>query len=53
MSVYNNEATVSDSIASIVAQTYADWELLLVDDKSATAVFIYSPIGRGATAASA
>ena len=35
MSVYNNEATVSDSIASIAAQTYADWELLLVDDKSA------------------
>ena len=34
MSVYNNEATVSDSIASIAAQTYADWELLLVDDKS-------------------
>lgn len=34
MSVYNNEATAGDSIASIVAQTYADWELLLVDDKS-------------------
>ena len=39
MSVYNNEATAGDSIASIVAQTYADWELLLVDDKSTDGSF--------------
>ncbi len=34
MSVYNNEATVDASIASIAGQTYADWELILWDDSS-------------------
>jgi glycosyltransferase involved in cell wall biosynthesis len=31
---YNNEDTLLDSIKSIFAQTYEDWELLLVDDGS-------------------
>ncbi len=34
MSVYNNEATVDASIASIVNQTFTDWELILWDDAS-------------------
>ncbi len=34
MSIYNNEATVDASIASIVNQTFTDWELILWDDAS-------------------
>jgi glycosyltransferase involved in cell wall biosynthesis len=34
MSVFNNEATAGESIASIAAQTFSDWELVLVNDAS-------------------
>jgi len=34
MSVYNNEATVDESISSIVNQTETDWELILWNDSS-------------------
>ena len=34
MSIYNNEATVDESISSIVNQTFADWEMILWDDAS-------------------
>ncbi|MFZ5975657.1 MAG: glycosyltransferase [Bacillota bacterium] len=34
MSVYNNAASVDASIRSIVEQTYADWEMVLVNDAS-------------------
>ena len=32
--VYNAERFIRDTIASVQAQTYADWELILVDDVS-------------------
>lgn len=32
--VYNAEAYIADTIRMVVQQTYADWELLLVDDAS-------------------
>ena len=32
--VYNAEKFISDTIKSVVAQTYKDWELILVDDGS-------------------
>ncbi len=31
---YNNEETLADAIRSVFAQTYQDWELILVDDGS-------------------
>lgn len=31
---YNNAATLSDAIRSVFAQTFQDWELLLIDDGS-------------------
>lgn len=31
---YNNEKTLADAIRSVFAQTFEDWELLLVDDGS-------------------
>jgi glycosyltransferase involved in cell wall biosynthesis len=31
---FNNQATLRDAIRSVFAQTYQDWELLLVDDGS-------------------
>jgi glycosyltransferase involved in cell wall biosynthesis len=34
MSVYNEEATIADAIESIIAQTYTDWELIIVNDCS-------------------
>ena len=34
MSVHNNEKTVSDSINSILGQTYKDFEFLIIDDCS-------------------
>ena len=32
--VYNNESTISQSIESVINQTYRDWELIIVDDGS-------------------
>lgn len=32
--MYNSEAFIVDTINSIIAQTYTNWELLLIDDKS-------------------
>lgn len=32
--VYNVESYISDCIKSVIAQTYTDWELILVDDGS-------------------
>jgi len=32
--VYNGEGTLDRAIRSVLAQTYADWELLLIDDGS-------------------
>jgi len=34
MSVYNNVSSVDESIRSIVAQTFSDWEMILIDDAS-------------------
>ena len=34
MPAYNCRATLAESIASVAAQTFADWELLVVDDCS-------------------
>ena len=34
MSVHNNEDTVSDSINSILNQTYKNFEFLIIDDCS-------------------
>lgn len=34
MPMYNNEATIADSIESVMNQTYVDWELIVVDDGS-------------------
>jgi glycosyltransferase involved in cell wall biosynthesis len=31
---YNNESTLEDAVKSVFAQTFEDWELLLVDDGS-------------------
>ena len=31
---YNAEQTLSDAIRSVFAQTFEDWEMLLVDDGS-------------------
>lgn len=32
--VYNAEKYLRDCIESVIAQTYSDWELLLIDDGS-------------------
>ena len=34
MPVYNGEANIAESIASVFAQTYSSWELIIVDDCS-------------------
>ena len=34
MPVYNSEAYLADSIGSILAQTFTDWELICIDDGS-------------------
>src|SRR6476620_11313543 len=34
MPIHNSEAYLTDSIESIVAQTFLDWELICVDDGS-------------------
>ncbi|MEN6400626.1 MAG: glycosyltransferase, partial [Armatimonadia bacterium] len=31
---YNNESTLLDAVRSIFAQTFQDWELVLLDDGS-------------------
>lgn len=35
MPVYNAEDHVAESIASVIAQSYTNWELLIIDDESA------------------
>ncbi len=39
MPAYNCEATLPDSIASVISQTLAKWELIIVDDASSDATF--------------
>ncbi|MCB7481881.1 glycosyltransferase family 2 protein [Christiangramia sediminis] len=34
MPAYNSEAFITESIQSVIAQTYSQWELLIVDDAS-------------------
>ncbi|MDP2210285.1 MAG: glycosyltransferase family A protein [Candidatus Aquicultor sp.] len=34
MAVYDIERTLADAIRSIFAQTFEDWELILIDDGS-------------------
>ena len=34
MCVYNQERYVAQAIRSVLAQTHADWELMVVDDGS-------------------
>ena len=34
MAAYNAERTIREAIASVLSQTYADWELVIVDDNS-------------------
>ena len=34
MAAYNVEKYISAAIDSIIAQTFKDWELLVIDDKS-------------------
>jgi glycosyltransferase involved in cell wall biosynthesis len=39
LSIYNAESTLASAVKSIVAQTYTDWELLLIDDASQDASY--------------
>ena len=34
MSVYNEEATIAEAIESVIAQTYTDWEFIIINDCS-------------------
>ena len=34
MPMHNSEDTLGASVESVLAQTYQDWELLIVDDRS-------------------
>ena len=34
MPSYNSRSTIEASILSVLAQTYVDWELIIVDDRS-------------------
>ena len=34
LSIYNGETTLSSAVKSIIAQTYQEWELVLIDDGS-------------------
>ena len=34
MPAYNAEKTISESIDSVLSQTFPDWELLIIDDCS-------------------
>ena len=34
MGIYNCEKTISESIESIINQTYENWELIMCDDNS-------------------
>lgn len=38
MPAYNAEATIGEAVASVLAQTRSDWELVIVDDGSRTPV---------------
>lgn len=34
MPAYNAEKYIKDTIASVIAQTYTNWEMIIVDDSS-------------------
>lgn len=34
MPTYNAEKYIKDTIASVIAQTYTNWEMIIVDDSS-------------------
>ncbi|MCV5334203.1 glycosyltransferase, partial [Escherichia coli] len=34
MPSYNSEGTITESIKSVISQTYTNWEIIVVDDKS-------------------
>ena len=35
--MYNSEATIAETIKSVLAQTYSEWEMVIVDDCSTDA----------------
>lgn len=37
MPAYNSEAFITESIRSVIFQTYENWELLIIDDASTDA----------------
>ena len=40
MPLYNSELTLSESIESVLKQTYTNWELLIIDDHSSDNSFL-------------
>ena len=40
MPLYNSEKYISESIESVISQTYNNWELIVVDDKS-TDIYLF------------